>query len=250
MATGRVNTPSLNLRDEPNGQIVAILTGGTTVTVLVPDVSGAWLLVSADTDGITRVGWVSGRFIDTSGIDPGPGPSDPGPTGPTGGEIFDSNNWDLYRTVLGRRESDNNYRSVNQFGFCGRWQFGAGALIDGGYVKRGARNRDLTNDEFWTGLNGVSSREHWLSNTAAQDSAMLAYTKSHFNDLLRRGGLQSNSSIARCAGLLAASHLLGIGGAMSFVRSGSGGHDANGVTAADYYKLLSKAFGGSGFLEP
>lgn len=246
MTTGRVSTPSLNLRDEPNGQIIAILTGGTIVTTLVPDVSGDWLLISADADGITRVGWVSGRFIDTSGPDPGTGPTDPGPTG---GGIFDADNWERCRTVLGRRESDNNYRSVNQFGFCGRWQFGAGALIDSGYVRSGTRNSGLTSPGAWLGLNSVFSRDDWLSNTAAQDSAMLAYTKAHYNALIRRGGLRSNSSIARCAGLLAASHLLGVGGAMSFV-NGSGGHDANGVTAADYYKLLSRAFGGSGSLEP
>ena len=45
-------------------------------------------------------------------------------------------------------------------------------------------------------------------------------------------------------------NLLGVGGAMAFVNTGGGGSDANGVTAGDYYKLLSKAFGGSGTLEP
>lgn len=244
MATGRVNTPSLNLRDQPNGQVIAMLTGGTLVTLLVPELPGDWLFVSANVDQVVRFGWVARRFIDTS--DGGAGST--GPT-PAGGDIFELHNWEKYRTVLGRRESSNNYRSVNQFGYCGRWQFGAGALIDGGYVKRGARNRDLINNEFWTGLNGVSSREDWLSNTAAQDAAMLEYTKAHNSALIRRGGLQPNSSIARCAGLLAAAHLLGVGGAMSFVQ-GTIGHDANGVTAADYYKLLSEAFGGSGSLEP
>lgn len=246
MTTGRVNTPSLNLRDQPDGQIIAVLIGGTIATLLVPDLPGDWLFVSADAGGgVIRFGWVARRFLDISGADPGAGP-----IGAADGDIFGADNWEKYRNVLGRRESDNNYRSVNQFGFCGRWQFGAGALIDGGYVKAGTRNRDLTSPGVWTGLNGVSSRDDWLSNTTAQDSAMLAYTKAHFNALIRQQGLRSNSSIARCAGLLAASHLLGIGGAMSFVRSGSGGHDANGVTAADYYRLLSKAFGGSGSLEP
>jgi hypothetical protein len=248
MTTGRVNTPSLNLRDEPDGQIIAILTGGTSVSVIVPDVSGNWLLISADADGITRVGWVAGRFIDASGAGPGTGPADPGPTS---GGIFDADNWELYRTVLGKRESDNKYGSVNSIGFCGRWQFGFGALIDCGYVRKSVKsNGELTLPGSWLGLNGVSSRPDWLSNTAAQDSAMLVYTKGHYNALLGLGGLKSNSSIARCAGLLAASHLLGVGGAMLFVHTGSGGHDANGVTAADYYKLLSRAFGGSGFLEP
>jgi hypothetical protein len=78
---------------------------------------------------------------------------------------------------------------------------------------------------------------------------MLTYTKGHYNSLIRQGGLRSDSSTARCAGLLAASHLLGVGGAMAFML-GSTGHDANGVTSADYYRLLSKAFGGTGSLEP
>lgn len=247
MATaGIVNTPSLNLRDEPEGQIIAILIGGTKVTVLVPDVSGNWLLISTDAERITQVGWVAERFINTSGAYPGAGQTGPGAAT---GAIFDADNWEKYRMVLGQRESSNSYRSVNQLGYCGRWQFGAGALIDCGYVQAGTRNRDLTTAGVWLGLKGVSSLDNWLSNTAAQDSAMVVYTKAHFDALIRKGGLRSNSSTARCAGLLAAAHLLGVGGAMSFVQ-GANGQDANGVTAAEYYGLLSRAFGGSGFLEP
>ncbi|MBA7474290.1 MAG: hypothetical protein DI543_17975 [Bradyrhizobium icense] len=247
MATGRVNTPTLNLRDQPDGQILAVLTGGTAVEILTPDLPGNWLFVSAEASGKTFFGWVARRFVDG----PGAGPIGPGSSGLATGSIFDAENWEKYRFVLGRRESDNKYGSVNSLGFCGRWQFGFSALIDCGYVRSSVtRNRQLTSPDSWLGLNGVFSRADWLSNTTAQDSAMLVYTKSHNRLLINKGALRSNSSIARCAGLLAASHLLGVGGAMAFVNTGSGGHDANGVTAGEYYKLLSTAFGGSGALEP
>jgi hypothetical protein len=248
MALGLVNTPSLNLRDAPDGQIVTILTGGTTVETLAPDASGNWLFVSADVDGITFVGWVTARFIDTSDGDPATGPTGPVPSDPTGG-IFDTNNWTKYGNVLGQRESGNNYRSVNQLGFCGRWQFGASALIDGGYVRLHTATGNLSSPGVWLGKDGVSSRDDWLNNQDAQNSAMLVYTKAHYNFLLGKHVLQPNSSLPRCAGLLAAAHLLGPGGAIAFVQ-GSVGHDANGTTSVQYYKLLSTAFGGSGVLEP
>jgi len=244
MALGRVSTPSLNVRDAPGGQIVAILTGGATVTTLAPDASGDWLFISTDIDDITFMGWVAARFIDTSGHDPG---TDPVSTGPTGG-IFDAGNWAKYGSVLGQRESSNNYHSVNQFGFCGRWQFGVGARIDGGYVRPGTQQHNVSSPNVWLGKDGVFSREDWLDNEDVQNAAMVVYTKAHFNALTTRHALTSNSSLPRCAGLLAAAHLLGVGGAMNFVR-GSNGHDANGTTAGQYYRLLSTAFGGSGELE-
>jgi hypothetical protein len=248
MATGRVNTSSLNVRDQPDGQVIGVLALGDAVTTMTTDDSGKWLFITAVIDGVTRIGWAQEQFIDLtdSGSDTPPGPKVATPSAETG--IFSRDNWKLYTGVLGKRESDNNYRSVNQFGFCGRWQFGAGALADCGYVRNGSRNSDLTLPNAWSGLNGVGSRNDWLSNEDAQNSAMLTYTKSHYNSLLKAGGLRPDSSVERCAGLLAASHLVGVGGAMSLVR-GTIQQDANGVTSAQYYGLLSKAFGGSGVLE-
>lgn len=171
------------------------------------------------------------------------------PSSPAGFGPMDDVAWPKYCNVLGARESSNNYASVNQINFCGRWQFGAGALCDGGYVKPGKKNSDLPTPSSWTGKDGVNSLNDWLSNHSAQDSAMAEYTKGHYNQLVHNGSLPAGSSLPRVAGLLAAAHLLGVGGATNFVNGDNSGADANGVTAGVYYKLLSKAFGGSGQLE-
>jgi hypothetical protein len=243
MPIGVVNTSSLNVRDQPNGNVIALLTAGATVTTLTADESGNWLLIIAVIDGVTRVGWVQEQFINAADGSSGQQPPQPADAG-----IFAPDNWGIYTNVLGKRESSNNYHVVNQLGYSGRWQFGAGALVDCGYVRRGSKNSDLISTGAWLGLNGVFSLDDWLSNPDAQNSAMLVYTKSHYNSLLKSGGLNPQSSVARCAGLLAAAHLVGVGGAMSLVR-GTVQHDANGVTSAQYYSLLSKALGGSGVLE-
>jgi uncharacterized protein (TIGR02594 family) len=81
-----------------------------------------------------------------------------------------------YLGTLGEMESGNNYGTVNRLGYCGRWQFGAGALADAGYVRAGTTNRALLSPAAWTGKDGVSSRADWLARPDAQDAAMLTYT--------------------------------------------------------------------------
>ena len=156
--------------------------------------------------------------------------------------------WATYLDKLGEMESGNNYSAVNRLGYCGRWQFGAAALADAGYVRAGTSNRNLLSPAAWTGKDGVSSRADWLSRPDAQNAAMLVYTRTHYNGLLRTGELLLNSSPARIAGLLAAAHLMGLGGARQLV-DGTIAHDANGTTTLKYYQLLSVALGGSGGLE-
>ena len=151
-------------------------------------------------------------------------------------------------TSSAQMKSGNNYGAVNRLGYCGRWQFGAGALIDSGYVRAGTTNRNLLSPAAWTGKDGVTSRADWLSRGDAQDAAMLAYTRAHYKSLLEHGELLPTSSPARIAGLLAAAHLMGIGGARHLV-DGTVTHDANGTTTLKYYQQLSVALGGSGRLE-
>lgn len=64
MAEGRVTATSLNLRDAPNGAVVARLRHGAGVTIL--DARDGWLSVSVAADGATKLGWVNARFIDTN----------------------------------------------------------------------------------------------------------------------------------------------------------------------------------------
>jgi len=147
--------------------------------------------------------------------------------------------------VLGNRESTNTYTKINQFNYIGRWQFGAGALIDVKHVKPGKSNRDLLSPSAWTGKSGISSQTDWLNSKPAQDAAMLDFTRIYFKRIIKLGALPTGAAAARVGGMLAVAHLLGPGGALNFAR-GVNGADGNGTSAKSYYSLLSQAIGGTG----
>jgi uncharacterized protein (TIGR02594 family) len=178
----------------------------------------------------------------------GPGATDPnfedGTIGP-----FTKDDWAMYTEVLGLRETTNNYRGENQYGYIGRWQFGADALIDGKYVKPGATPESLADPKWWLGKLDVRSRADWLNNqNNCQDIEMVAYTKRNYRSLLNietTRDITQSASKERLAGLLATAHLLGPGGVRKMLL-GQDGSDANGVTGREYYQLLSTAFGGDG----
>ena len=155
---------------------------------------------------------------------------------------FTADDWEKYCQVLGHRESTNNYAAVNQLGYCGRWQFGALALADCGYVRKGTPQGQLANSNFWTPhKDNILNRADWLLNHPVQNKAMLAYTRAHYSQLKRLGVVAATSPKSDLAGYLAAAHLVGVGGAEDLhnhvVRK-----DANGVTAQQYFDLLSNAF--------
>ena len=154
---------------------------------------------------------------------------------------FTPADWDKYCNVLGKRESTNNYSSVNSLGYCGRWQFGALALADFGYVRKGCPQGQLANSKFWTGKDGIHSRRDWLLNHQVQNNAMLAYTRAHYSQLKRLNVVNAASSKRDLAGYLAAAHLVGVGGAED-LKNNRFRSDANGVTSKQYFDLLSDAF--------
>lgn len=154
---------------------------------------------------------------------------------------FTAEDWEKFRFVLGKRESGNNYKSVNSIGFCGRWQFGAGALMDAGYVRGTRSPRKLGDANFWTGKDRIFSRDHWCNNPPVQDNAMLEYTRAHYKQLVKMHVIMQGDPKSRVAGLLGAAHLVGVGGARDFAK-GMIRHDANGTTAKEYFDLLASQF--------
>lgn len=153
--------------------------------------------------------------------------------------------WQKYCEVLGHRESGNDYTKTNQFNYVGRWQFGAPALAEVGYVHSGKKNRDLPSPSAWIGRDGISSMAAWKGSKPVQDAAMLAFTQLYYKRLIKLGALSPQASKPNVAGMLAAAHLKGPGGALQFSR-GIVTADANGTTTKSYYKLLSQALGGTG----
>jgi uncharacterized protein (TIGR02594 family) len=203
------------------------------------------LLGGNQSDRVDRTPFPRSQVVAVRWLNPGPTPTTAG-TGTVG--TLSAAQWAQYLDTLGEMESGNNYAAVNRLGYCGRWQFGAGALVDTGYVRAGTTNRALLSPTAWTGKDGVNNRADWLARPDAQDAAMLTYTRAHYKSLADHGELAPTSSAARIAGLLAAAHLMGIGGARKLV-DGTITHDANGTTTLRYYERLSLALGGSGRLE-
>lgn len=159
-------------------------------------------------------------------------------------------------TAIGQRESSSqpggaqNYTVTNQYGFVGKYQFGAAALQDLGYLrtpipKSNLSNSDMNNQTLWTGKNGVQSLEDFKANkNNVQESAMFENVKTNYVRLKNLGVIDASTSTKEeVAGYLAASHLLGAGGARDYSQ-GVNKTDGNGTGASEYYALGVSSLGG------
>lgn len=163
---------------------------------------------------------------------------------------LDQGDIDALKAALGKRESSNDYSAVNTLGYVGKYQFGNMALYDLGYSKTTqASSKVLANADAWTGKGGVTSREAFLKNTAAQEECMDGLLRRNYRTLLAKGTITKDSSKSEVAGYLAAAHLKGCGGAAQ-LKGGSDNSDAYGTSASAYYKLGSSAVGGSNTQPP
>ena len=141
-----------------------------------------------------------------------------------------------YLAQIGKSESGGNYNTTNQLGYVGKYQFGYQALIDQGYVKSSVTsNAQLSNPNSWTGKDGITDRDAWLSNGSVQESAMLTYTQNNYTAMVKNGAITADMPPEDVGGMLATAHLLGAGGANTW-RSGQGGADANGTTGDAYFQ--------------
>ena len=129
----------------------------------------------------------------------------------------------LFLNDIGHRESTNNYKAVNQFGYLGKYQFGRATLNALGY------------DE-------ISNRE-FLANPSIQEEAMYALLI-HNKKILRRQiekyhGTTVNGIYITESGILAAAHLAGPGNVKKFFRKGYEFHDGNGTKMTSYMVMFS-----------
>jgi hypothetical protein len=151
---------------------------------------------------------------------------------------LDEDDYLKLREAIAAHESkgSGDYHALNRLGYIGRYQFGAPALADQGYVRKGTTNKDLKHPESWTGKNGIVSRDAWFANPKEQDAAMRENTSRNFKYLRHKGTLRNDSDKNHVAGALMAAHLKGAGGANQYIKSGIVTADANGTTIASYYK--------------
>lgn len=123
-----------------------------------------------------------------------------------------------FLTEIGMRESSNNYKAVNQFGYLGKYQFGRSTLNNLGYSE-------------------VSNRD-FLATPSIQENAMRDLLK-HNKKILRRfiekyDGKVINGIYITESGILAAAHLAGPGNVKKFFRKGYEFHDGNGTKMTSY----------------
>ena len=148
-----------------------------------------------------------------------------------------------YAQKIGEKESGGKYDAVNTLGYLGKYQFGALALQDMGLVKKGTSLKGLDDPGNW---NIEGGKKAFLNNPQLQEDTMVKYTKQNFATLNRIGVINDKSSQQEIAGYLAASHLLGPGGAKQLAQ-GKVGSDAYGTSSATYFKVGSATQGiGSG----
>lgn len=141
-----------------------------------------------------------------------------------------------YLAQIGKSESGGNYNTTNQLGYVGKYQMGYKALIDQGYVKSSVTsNAQLDNPNSWTGKDGIADKTSWLGNGSVQESAMMSYTQTNYTAMVKNGAITADMPPEDVGGMLAASHLLGAGGANTW-RKGGGGADANGTTGDTYFQ--------------
>lgn len=151
-----------------------------------------------------------------------------------------------YMEKIRQSESAGNYGATTDRGTAtGAYQFTAGSLKNLGLVSytstpsygAGEWDNVTWNENAW----GVSSRQDFLNNTAAQDAVMVAYTQNNWNGLNASTksyiGQSVNGMIVDESALLAGAHFLGAGGMNQFASCGFQSHcldqawaDANGMT--------------------
>lgn len=139
----------------------------------------------------------------------------------------------------GWSESGCKYPVTNQLNYCGKYQMGAAALAEIGYIKIDAYrlyggNKANNYPSSWTGKDGINSKEDFLNNGPVQEKAIIALFKLNYSRLLSVGGIKPGDDQCTIAGMLSVAHLLGASGAKKW-RMTAGGADANGMTGSKYF---------------
>ena len=138
-------------------------------------------------------------------------------------EIPAIRNHNKFLDEVGFRESSNNYKAVNQFGYLGKYQFGRKTLNAIGF-------EDVSNYEF-------------LSNPEIQEEAMLVLLQKNKHTLRREikkyVGETVNGIYITESGILAAAHLGGAGNVRKFFRKGHEFEDGNGTKMTSYMFIFA-----------
>ena len=178
------------------------------------------------------------------------------------GNMSDATTRRFVASVLYNESAGGNINAVQPTGaYIGKYQLGAGWLVDAGYMSRsayikagldkmsGAKSANqgiakafLRNKNNW--LNGLSY-EAFMASHEHQDRAFKIGTENNYNELKRKGLLKGRSEL-EIAGLLKAAHLGGIGGATKVAKGLKAGKDFTGTSVAGYYNSIVQNTDGLG----
>jgi hypothetical protein len=145
---------------------------------------------------------------------------------------------------LAKSESSRRYDIVNELGYLGKYQMGEAALIDCGYYKQDGKISNSFSDKFWTGKDGVKSKQNFLDNPQAQENAIREYMKIQWGYILVHGldryiGKTKKGILITESGLLGGAHLGGHIGVSDFIKKGLDAIDRNKVPVSHYVKKFS-----------
>lgn len=143
-----------------------------------------------------------------------------------------------------------NYQALgdNGLNYLGAYQFEGWALINLGYYKDdGNPNANQWKDGYWTGKDGINSKQDFLNNPAVQDSAARQWMQNFVWGWVQDLGLDKyiGQTIGgvdiTASGLLAGAHLRGASAVQQFIASG-GQKDATdpyGTPVSQYMSRFS-----------
>lgn len=138
-----------------------------------------------------------------------------GPVGP-----MDRDRWTAY-TDTAALLLGGGYSGVNPVGMLGKYQFSAADLADRGYVVPGTSSRSLHLPSAWTGKDGMTDRESFLSNEDLQEKMFFDVARATYKSLLRCRVVESGDDPGVVAGFMGVAQVVGFAAA----RSLADGHD-------------------------
>ena len=159
-----------------------------------------------------------------------------------------------YYDQLGWRESSSipggvqNYGAENSLHYIGKYQLSEVALIDAGYYTKSSKNYNNDWTGIWTGKNGINSKEDFFNNGEVQEIAVREYSSKNWGYIKSKslGSLEKyegqilNGIKITVDGMIAGSHLVGIGKLKIYLESGGDivPTDGNNVPITTYITEL------------
>jgi hypothetical protein len=127
--------------------------------------------------------------------------------------------------------------SCNSGAYLGKYQFGAAALIQSGFMRAGSsgssQGQKITNSANWKGIYGITSAEKFLSSIQAQEAAMMVYMNylcKQIPSKLKSAMLSSSDGHAQIGAYLSIMHMLGNGAAQNYFVTHINTHTGVGTT--------------------